>query len=570
MDGGKGAPDRWLGCPPYGEVIDDTFMPLKTPLGEDIPLPHEHKFSPTIFLAQMKERQIHVGLIINLTFSARYYDSDEIIDDHNIEFKHITCRGHNEAPSPTERAEFIRVCNSFLSKNPRKIIAVHCTHGFNRTGFMICTFLCSERDWAIDAAVSHFASKRPPGIYKQDYLNSLFNLFGDADDPIPEAAPKPSWDADLSLMADMCEGEHSFAAGITGAEFYEGITEVTLVRDTALKHKIYAHCCMLLNYQAKGSDVSFPGAQPVSLDVSNISLLASNRYRVSWKADGCRYMLYIQDEDNIFFLTRSLQLWRVSNLKFPKLEDLHSHLSDTLLDGEMVTDNFEGQKIPKYLIYDVISLNGNVVAQQNFDKRCAKIKCVIVEARRRAKHANIIPREREPFKIADKGFYHLHDARKTWDLKVTHEKDGLIFQPVDAPYTGGTCHTILKWKPPNLNSIDFRLVIREEKQNGCLPETIAYLHVSNKRDPMARFKLGKDQQSYREYHNKIVEMTLENQKWQILRERTDKLTPNSYETAVATYKSIRQPITDKHLFDYIAKIPPEPRPQPQSVSRTVN
>lgn len=566
-----GPPDRWLGCPTFGEVISDIFLPMKTLLSDDIPVPADYKFTPQLFLEKMKERNINVGLVINLTFSSRYYEGDELIDDFNIEYKQITCRGHNEAPQPRERAEFIRVCNTFIPRNPGKVIAVHCTHGFNRTGFMICCYLCSERDWSIDAAVTHFANKRPPGIYKQDYLNELAKIYGDADDPEMEAPPRPSWDVDESLMASMFneEGDEYEGQGaeVLKQEFYEGITDVHLVRDEALKQRIYRHCCSLLNYQSRGSGVSFPGAQPVSMDRENVQLLAANRYMVSWKADGCRYMLYIQDEDNIFFLTRSLQLWRVIGLRFPQVNDLHSHLTDTLLDGEMVTDIFDGQHIPKYLIYDVICLNGQLVAQNSFDKRCGKIRGVIVEARRKAKQAQIIPREGEPFKVADKGFYGLEYARKTWEMKVTHEKDGLIFQPIDKPYTGGTCHDILKWKPPNLNSIDFRLVIREERQNGCLPESWAYLHVSNKKDATARFKLDRDNQSYRQYHNKIVEMTLDNGKWNIIRERTDKLTPNSYETAAATFKSIRQPVTEAYLFDYIAKINRELQQQQTPVKR---
>jgi mRNA-capping enzyme len=550
-------PHRWLGCPNYGDVIDDTFLPMKTLLGDDIPVPNECKFTPDIFFQQMKDRKLNVGLVINLTFSTRYYDSDDIIDDHNVEYKQISCRGHNEAPQPKEISEFIRVCKSFLARNPNKLIAVHCTHGFNRTGFMICCFLCSEREWGIDAAVQIFSTKRPPGIYKQDYLNVLHDMYGDDDDPALQAPERPVWDMDESLLASI-GSDHHHITEIPQLEFYEGIDDVHLVRDEALKHKIYNHCCALLEYPVRGPNVSFPGAQPVSMDRENIHLLAAHRYRVSWKADGCRYMMYIQDEENIFFLTRNLHLWRVNNLKFPRIDDLHGHLTNTLLDGELVTDIFDGQRIPRYLIYDVITLNGVLVGRQNFDKRCGKIKCVIVEARRRAKQANIIPREGEAFKVADKGFWFLHDAKKTWDLNVTHEKDGLIFQPVDIPYKGGTCKEILKWKPPELNSIDFRLVIREERQNGCLPETIAYLHVSNRPDPIERFVLRGDQLSYRQYHNKIVECVWD-RRWKVIRERTDKVSPNSYETAIAVHKSIKQPVTEQNLFDFIARIPPEPR-----------
>lgn len=553
-----GAPDRWLGCPTHGDIIDDTFLPMKTLLSDDTAVPPDYKFSPTSFFEQMRERKINIGLVINLTFSSRYYDGDEIIDDHNVEYKQIVCRGHNEAPQPKEQAEFIRVCSSFLARNPKKIIAVHCTHGFNRTGFMICCYLCSERDWAIDAAVSHFAMKRPPGIYKQEYINELFNIYGDADDPIIEAPPKPLWDAEEGLTADMGSDNH---VAVTRREFYEGIDDVHLVRDEALKQRIYRHCCTMLEYPCRGSGVSFPGAQPVSMDLSNIQLLAAHRYKVSWKADGCRYMLYIEDEDNIFFLERNLQLWRVHGLKFPRIEDLNMHLTDTLLDGEMVTDDYNGKKIPKYLIYDVISLNGNIVAKQNFEKRLAKIMGVIVEARRRAKQANIIPRDGEPFKVGEKGFYELHFSKKTWDLKVTHEKDGLIFQPVDEFYTGGTCPGILKWKPPHLNSIDFKLIVREERQNGCLPETFAFLHVSNRADPIEKFRLDGERASYRQYHNKVVEMVHQG-KWIVIRERADKPHANSFETAAATFKTIKHPVTEQYLFDYISKIPPRQAPPP--------
>ena len=34
----------------------------------------------------------------------------------------------------------------------------------------------------------------------------------------------------------------------------------------------------------------FPGSQPVSMDVQNIKLLHEKPYRVSWKADGVRWV----------------------------------------------------------------------------------------------------------------------------------------------------------------------------------------------------------------------------------------------------------------------------------------
>ena len=54
-----------------------------------------------------------------------------------------------------------------------QIIVVHCTHGFNRTGFMICSFMVLVWDWSIEASLECFTKVRPPGIYKEDYIREL-------------------------------------------------------------------------------------------------------------------------------------------------------------------------------------------------------------------------------------------------------------------------------------------------------------------------------------------------------------------------------------------------------------
>jgi protein-tyrosine phosphatase len=45
-------------------------------------------------------------------------------------------------------------------------IGIHCTHGFNRTGFMIVSYLVEELDVVVEDAITFFARARPPGIYK--------------------------------------------------------------------------------------------------------------------------------------------------------------------------------------------------------------------------------------------------------------------------------------------------------------------------------------------------------------------------------------------------------------------
>lgn len=58
-----------------------------------------------------------------------------------------------------------------------KHVLIHCTHGFNRTGYVITSALArilAPRGLTISRAVRRFAEKREPGIYKDHYINELF------------------------------------------------------------------------------------------------------------------------------------------------------------------------------------------------------------------------------------------------------------------------------------------------------------------------------------------------------------------------------------------------------------
>ena len=43
---------------------------------------------------------------------------------------------------------------------------VHCTHGFNRTGFVICTYMIEVLEFSVEQSITYFAQARPPGMYK--------------------------------------------------------------------------------------------------------------------------------------------------------------------------------------------------------------------------------------------------------------------------------------------------------------------------------------------------------------------------------------------------------------------
>ena len=90
------------------------------------------------------------------------------------------------------------------------------------------------------------------------------------------------------------------------------------------------------------------------MDRNNIENLRDYPYKVSWKADGTRYMMLIDGKDKvwrislqrrhlgscssfyllqIFFVDRDNCVFQVSNLTFLHRKMPHKHISDTLLDG---------------------------------------------------------------------------------------------------------------------------------------------------------------------------------------------------------------------------------------------
>lgn len=104
----------------------------------------------------------------------------------------------------------------------------------------------------------------------------------------------------------------------------------------------------------------FPGAQPVSMDRDNMRLLEKSPYKVSWKADGTRYMMLIDGKDRVFFVDRDNAVFQAHGMHFPHRKMPNKHISETLLDGEMVVDEVGSQKHPRFLAYDVIKFEGQV------------------------------------------------------------------------------------------------------------------------------------------------------------------------------------------------------------------
>ncbi|XP_014456070.2 mRNA-capping enzyme isoform X5 [Alligator mississippiensis] len=503
-------PPRWLRCPRRGQPVAGKFLPLKTMLGPryDDQVAEENRFHPSMLSNYLKSLKVKMGLLVDLTNTTRFYDRNDI-EKEGIKYIKLQCKGHEECPTPENTKTFIRVCEHFSEKNPSELIGVHCTHGFNRTGFLICAFLVEKLDWSIEAAVATFAQARPPGIYKGDYLKELFRRYGDVEDA-PPPPERPEWcfedeDEDDEEEDDGKSGGQESEPGSSssfskrrkerlklGAVFLEGVTVkyVTQVTTQPKLGEIQHKCQQFCGWGGSG----FPGAQPVSMDKQNIKALEQKPYKVSWKADGTRYMMLIDGKNEVYMIDRDNSVFHVSNLEFPFRKDLRTHLTNTLLDGEMIIDKVNGQVVPRYLIYDIIKFN---LLEGSFAR------------------------------------------------EVSHEVDGLIFQPT-GKYKPGRCDDILKWKPPSLNSVDFRLKITKIGGEGLLTQNVGLLYVGSFDRPFAHIKVTKE---LKQYDNKIIECKFENNSWVFMRQRIDKSFPNAYTTALAICNSIQNPVTKEMLFE---------------------
>uniref|UniRef100_A0A8C9ZL91 mRNA-capping enzyme n=1 Tax=Sander lucioperca TaxID=283035 RepID=A0A8C9ZL91_SANLU len=520
------------------------FLPMKTMLGPryDDQVAEENRFHPSMLSNYLKSLKVKMGLLVDLTNTTRFYDRNDI-EKEGIKYVKLQCKGHGECPSKETTSMFIRLCEHFVEKNPTELIGVHCTHGFNRTGFLMCAYLVEKMDWSIEAAVAAFSQARAPGIYKGEYLKELFRRYGDEEDA-PPAPALPEWcfdddddgDEGGSVSLNSIQVQPSvflLLFSSQGAVFLEGITVkgVTQVTTQPKLGEIQRMCQRM-------AESGFPGAQPVSMDRQNLRFLEQNPYKVSWKADGTRYMMLINGKNEVFMIDRDNTIFHIANLEFPFRKDPRVHLSNTLLDGEMIIDKVNGQPVPRYLIYDIIKFNGQPVGQCDFGIRLLCMEKEIISPRMEKMKTGQIDKTKEPFSVRNKPFFDIHAARKllegSFTSQVSHEVDGLIFQPCGR-YKAGRCDDILKWKPPNLNSVDFRLKITKVGGEGLLPQTVGLLYVGSYDRPFAKMKATKE---LKQYDNKIIECTFANNTWVFMRQRVDKSFPNSYDTAMGeTFRS---------------------------------
>ncbi|RMZ81097.1 hypothetical protein DV738_g2534, partial [Chaetothyriales sp. CBS 135597] len=217
------------------------------------------------------------------------------------------------------------------------------------------------------------------------------------------------------------------------------------------------------NLLGRPHNTRFPGAQPVSFSARHLDQLKQRDYWVCEKTDGERFLLWMTDDGPgsarqvVYLINRRNEYFYVPDFYFPHHSRRGEFHRDTILDGELVEDKHpDGRREINFLVFDMLTIDGQSMMKRTLDKRMGYFKEQVLKPYQRD--------GRGPFAVKDKAIEFAYGLEKMFNeiipkVKKLHGNDGLIFTCRETEYHPGTDEHILKWKPPEENTVDFLMHI---------------------------------------------------------------------------------------------------------------
>jgi len=174
----KAVPDRWEIYSNAGTRIPGTrFICMKVPLKKEICdrlEKSEQQFTPSLMVAELAKQGMKMGLLIDLTYTTRYYHPEEV-ENLGVAYEKIMVEGQ-EVPASRHVKRFCDIVDKFDKEKEQDesfVIGVHCTHGINRTGYLVCRYLIDRKGWTVEKAITEFNQARGHSIERENYLTAL-------------------------------------------------------------------------------------------------------------------------------------------------------------------------------------------------------------------------------------------------------------------------------------------------------------------------------------------------------------------------------------------------------------
>lgn len=315
--------------------------------------------------------------------------------------------------------------------------------------------------------------------------------------------------------------------------------------------------------------------------------LRDGSYYVCEKTDGIRYLLYLTTDEHggetVYLIDRKNDYWFIHqrNLHFPTEENELAFHQATIIDGELVMDRQpDGVEKPSFLVFDCLILDRKLLTERPLDKRLAYFQKNIYQ----------------PYKTLFKKYPHelkfqafqlvMKDMQFSYGIgmmfhevlpRLTHGNDGLIFTCRETPYKYGTDEHILKWKPADENTVDFKLALHfptvepdeQDRAEGINEPYVDYENVpQSKLLIFAQGEVPSDADPYKEFGDlylaaeewetlkslgdpldgRIIECYVDDVgRWRMSRFRDDKLHANHISVVEKVIESIQNPVTQEML-----------------------
>jgi len=315
----------------------------------------------------------------------------------------------------------------------------------------------------------------------------------------------------------------------------------------------------------------FVGAQPETLQKEQLSLLFKELYSVTDKADGERFFMFIDTNGIVYFVDNNINNILKTHIKVEKY-------INCIVDGELIRI-VKDDKTNKIMFYafDILFYNGeDLRGDENYllKQRLDVLNGVITDI-------NSVLRD-DYYEINMKKFIYRNVFMGSDIIMKNigdkpYKNDGLIFTPMNEPYPKiKKWVKLLKWKPAELNTIDFYSVKEGDKWNLYVQDSITEQDsVQKKKTNLVLFDVNKlcdmpettqitfetsfddalvDPVTHEPFQTRtVIEYQWSNDKFVPLRTRWDKtINPSKHgnfaSVACSIWNNINNPITPSQLF----------------------
>jgi len=251
-----------------------------------------------------------------------------------------------------------------------------------------------------------------------------------------------------------------------------------------------------LTNQEKRKKKVFMAPQPVTLNLNQLNpedpTNIYENYAVTDKADGFRYLLYIDENKHGYLINSKLDKILDTGVEFPNIK------GEWLLDGEYIQKDKNNLDIQLFMVFDVYYAEREIDVEPfklpfvSFTDSISREKVLERFSQEYLKNMKIVSEDFKSFRIFNKKYEYgsmnvnmSDEGDKNILLKskiilnknkndgYEYEIDGLIYLPVNIPvsadsdgkpkeFINGTWKHNFKWKPPEENTIDFKVSVIKE------------------------------------------------------------------------------------------------------------